>query len=114
MAERSPKTAGSDPSTIPAFEERLFPVFQFVLENVVAEFMPYVYEIMALLLELQPSGVTSAYAALLPNLTVPVNNWITPDDEIIEGNITPLVRLIEVRWLGPRVRCRCEPVVTRC
>lgn len=87
--------AGEDASTVPAFEEHLFPIFKLVLENNVSEFTPYVFQIMALLLECHPSGVTEAYEALLPNLMIPEGVWETSEGAIIEGNVPPLVRLIE-------------------
>lgn len=53
-----------------------------------AEFIPYVFQILSLLLELQSSQVPEPYMALFPHLLLPVL-WERP------GNIPPLVRLLQ-------------------
>ncbi|XP_038218626.1 exportin-2 [Zerene cesonia] len=50
----------SNPSAITAFEDALFPIFQEVLQNDVQEFMPYVFQMLSLLLELRV-GVTASF-----------------------------------------------------
>ena len=55
----------------------------------IAEFMPYVFQVLALLLEIRGEGTISApYIALFPHLLQPVL-WTR------DGNIPPLVRLIQ-------------------
>ncbi|GBP69393.1 Exportin-2 [Eumeta japonica] len=82
----------ANPSTINAFEDMLFPIFQDILKNDIQEFMPYVFQMLSLLLELRAStpgagGDCEAYAALLPCLVAPAL-WERP------ANIRPLVRLL--------------------
>jgi exportin-2 (importin alpha re-exporter) len=56
------------------FEALLFPPFQSVLALDVAEFVPYVFQILAQLLSSRPvnSGLSDAYRALFPPLLAPV------------------------------------------
>ena len=53
-----------------------------------AEFIPYVFQILSLLLEMHTDSVPSAYMALFPHLLQPIL-WERP------GNIPPLVRLLQ-------------------
>lgn len=64
----------------------LLPPFQFVLQSDVAEFTPYVFQILAQLLESRAS-LSPAYESLFPPLLMP-SNWERP------ANIPALVRLI--------------------
>ncbi|KAF1778937.1 Armadillo-type fold [Phytophthora cactorum] len=50
------------------FEELLFPPFQKVLTNDVEALSPYVYQVLAQMLELRPSGVSDAYKSMFPNV----------------------------------------------
>ncbi|XP_050356310.1 exportin-2 [Nymphalis io] len=81
----------SNPKAITAFEDALFPIFQDILQNDVQEFMPYVFQMLSLLLELRGSGGAGSapelYAALLPCLLAPPL-WERP------ANVRPLVRLL--------------------
>ncbi|XP_045540379.1 exportin-2 [Papilio machaon] len=81
----------SNPNAISAFEDALFPIFQEILQNDVQEFMPYVFQMLSLLLELRGStgggGEGEAYGALLPCLVAPPL-WERP------ANVRPLVRLL--------------------
>lgn len=52
------------------------------------EFIPYVFQILSLLMELHSGGVPDTYMALFPHLLAPVL-WERP------GNIPPLTRLIQ-------------------
>ena len=54
-----------------------------------SEFMPYVFQILSLMLELHSSSIPESYLALFPHLLQPVL-W-----ERL-GNIPPLVRLLQV------------------
>jgi len=79
----------SNPAAVQNFEQVLFPVFEEILKTDVQEFVPYVFQIMSLMLELHSTGsVPQQYMALFPFLLVPVL-WERP------ANIHPLVRLIQ-------------------
>lgn len=54
----------------------------------IPEFIPYIFQILSLLLELHTDSVPPAYMALFPCLLAPVL-WERP------GNIHPLVRLLQ-------------------
>jgi hypothetical protein len=61
-------STGSD--TIPHLEGYLFPPFQEILQQDIAEFAPYVFQLFALLLELRPHPIPETYTQLLnPVLT---------------------------------------------
>ncbi|CAG9793023.1 unnamed protein product [Diatraea saccharalis] len=87
----------SNPNAISAFEDALFPIFQDILQNDVQEFMPYVFQMLSLLLELRGGGGVGsgageggdgdAYGALLPCLVAPPL-WERA------ANVRPLVRLL--------------------
>ncbi|VDO93119.1 unnamed protein product [Soboliphyme baturini] len=74
---------------IPVFEKILFPIFQEILRTNVAEFMPYVFQVLALTLDLRPVGygIPEPYANLYNFLLSPVL-WES------RGNIPALVRLL--------------------
>ncbi|KAJ1519390.1 hypothetical protein ONE63_004682 [Megalurothrips usitatus] len=77
-----------NPAAVSSFEEALFPIFQGILSQDVQEFIPYVFQLLSLLLELHESGtIPEPYMVLFPCLLVPVL-WDRP------GNIHPLVRLL--------------------
>ncbi|VVC91320.1 unnamed protein product [Leptidea sinapis] len=82
----------ANPNAITAFEDALFPIFQEILQNDVQEFMPYVFQMLSLLLELRgtvQAGPDSAYAALLPCLVAPPL-WERP------ANTRPLTAMLGV------------------
>ena len=81
-------TCKVNPSAISSFEDGLFPPFQEILQQDVQEFIPYVFQILALLLEMHTDSVPQAYMALFPHLLLPIL-WERP------GNIPPLVRLLQ-------------------
>nr|XP_006818921.1 PREDICTED: exportin-2-like [Saccoglossus kowalevskii] len=74
-------------AAVSEFEKALFPPFQEILQADVQEFMPYVFQIMSMMLEMH-SDVPEAYMALFPHLLVPVL-WER------FGNIPALVRLLQ-------------------
>lgn len=84
-----------------AFEAALFPVFQGILQQDVLEFMPYVFQILSLLLEVREgkSEVPEPYLALFPCLLAPPL-WERP------GNVTPLIRLLcaFVKQASPKIQ----------
>ncbi|RZC37968.1 exportin-2 [Asbolus verrucosus] len=75
-------------SAVSSFEDILFPIFQGILQQDIQEFIPYVFQILSLLMEYTPIGsISDAYIQLLPCLLAPVL-WERP------ANISPLVRLL--------------------
>ncbi|KAG1687432.1 Exportin-2 [Nymphon striatum] len=78
----------SNVNAVSHFEDALFPVFQEILQKDVQEFIPYIFQILSLLLELHTDSVPPAYMALFPCLLSPAL-WERP------GNIHPLVRLLQ-------------------
>lgn len=72
-----------------SFEEVLFPVFQGILQQDILEFMPYVFQMLSLLLEIRENSgsISEPYWALFPCLLAPPL-WDR------SGNVTPLIRLI--------------------
>uniref|UniRef100_A0A4W4EA43 Exportin-2 C-terminal domain-containing protein n=1 Tax=Electrophorus electricus TaxID=8005 RepID=A0A4W4EA43_ELEEL len=81
-------TCKANPASVLSFEEALFPVFTEILQSDVQEFVPYVFQVMSLLLEIHTSSIPSSYMALFPHLLQPVL-WERT------GNIPPLVRLLQ-------------------
>ncbi|KAK3928644.1 Exportin-2 [Frankliniella fusca] len=78
----------SNPGAVASFEEALFPIFQGILSQDIQEFIPYVFQLLSLLLELHESGtIPEPYMVLFPCLLAPAL-WDRP------GNIHPLVRLL--------------------
>jgi len=81
-------TCAQNKSAVQNFEEALFEIFTQILVQDVTEFIPYVFQIMSLLLELHEPPVPGTYMNLFPHLLAPVL-WERP------GNIPPLVRLLQ-------------------
>lgn len=79
----------SEPNAVTSFEEALFPIFQNILQQDILEFMPYVFQMLSLLLEVREGtgGIPDPYWALFPCLLSPTL-WDRP------GNVTPLIKLI--------------------
>ena len=76
-----------------AMEERLFPVFTEVLQADIAEYVPYVFQVLAQLLEAHAAHdkqrvLPGSYASLLPPLLMPAL-WEQ------KGNVPALVRLLK-------------------
>ncbi|OJD23229.1 hypothetical protein ACJ73_05416 [Blastomyces percursus] len=69
-------------------EEALYPPFVAVLQNDVQEFAPYVFQLLAALLEANPSGTLPEY---YQNLIAPI---IMPNMWESKGNVPALVRLL--------------------
>lgn len=79
----------NQPSAVENFETVLFPVFQSILTEDVQEFVPYVFQILSLLLEVHtPGQIPQPYMELFTFLLIPVL-WER------SGNVKPLVRLIQ-------------------
>lgn len=83
-----------DPGHTGSFEGLLFPPFQVVLQMDVFEFTPYVFQVLAQLLEYRPgdAGLGEAYSNLFPPLLTPAL-WER------KGNVPALTRLIQA-YLG--------------
>lgn len=79
----------ASPDATESFEALLFPPFQKILANDVEALSPYVYQVLAQMLELRPSGVSPAYMSMFPVLLTP-SLW----DRISNG--PAIVKLIEV------------------
>ncbi|XP_050295241.1 exportin-2 [Anthonomus grandis grandis] len=78
----------ANPAAVKSFEDILFPIFQAILMQDIQEFIPYIFQILSLLMEFTPRGnVTEPYMQLLPCLLAPIL-WDRP------ANISPLVRLL--------------------
>lgn len=80
----------AQPAAVSSFEEALFPVFQGILQQDILEFMPYVFQMLSLLLEEREtngSPIPEPYWALFPCLLAPAL-WDR------SGNVTPLIRLL--------------------
>ncbi|MEE6522494.1 hypothetical protein FKM82_021061 [Ascaphus truei] len=81
-------TCKANPAAVGSFEEALFLVFTEILQSDVQEFIPYVFQVMSLLLEIHRNDIPPSYMALFPHLLQPVL-WERT------GNIPPLVRLLQ-------------------
>ncbi|KER20643.1 hypothetical protein T265_15265, partial [Opisthorchis viverrini] len=108
-------TCAADPSAVLHFESAFFPVFQDILQNDISEFVPYVFQLLSVMLEQYPMSDTVTavcksqsmvngsqsgsqgqsrtrpsppYSALLPRLLVPTL-W----DQ--RGNVPALARLMQ-------------------
>ncbi|PVV00239.1 hypothetical protein BB559_000006 [Furculomyces boomerangus] len=90
IASLSRFTCETNPSVLESIENSLFPRFQMILENEISEFMPYVFQILSLLLQLHKNSreLPVAYSALLQPLLQPVL-WD------YQGNIPALVKLLQ-------------------
>jgi exportin-2 (importin alpha re-exporter) len=79
-----------DPSATTTFEALLFEPFNVILQMDIAEFTPYVFQVLAQLLEFRPqqSGLGQSYTQLFQPL-------LTPDLWEKKGNVPALSRLIQ-------------------
>ena len=84
------KNVSGDAALMVQFEQLLFPAFQHVLTADVVEFTPYVFQLLAQMIESYPQGVTmpDSYMAIFPALLTPLM-WDR------RANVTPLVRLLK-------------------
>ena len=77
-----------NPQMATKFEEALFPLVESILVRDVSEFLPYVFQLLSLLLEIRPLPISPAYMSIYPHLLTPVL-WEQ------NGNIPALVRLLQ-------------------
>lgn len=78
----------TDKGVVTTIEDSLFPVIQIVLQNDVTEFLPYVFQVLSLSLEVREEGVKGPYMDLFPMLLQPVL-WERP------GNVPALTKLLQ-------------------
>ncbi|QRV84475.1 exportin-2 [Ceratobasidium sp. AG-Ba] len=77
----------SNPEAVGQFEQALFGPFTIIQQDV-DQFIPYVFQILAQMLEIHSSGVPPAYVSLLPIMFTPAV-WQQ------RGNVPALVRLVK-------------------
>ncbi|KAL4072157.1 CAS/CSE protein [Scleroderma yunnanense] len=77
-----------DASTLADFEQALFPHCTLILQQDIDQYIPYVFQILAQMLEMHTTGVTGNYRALLPFLFMPAC-WQQ------KGSIPALVKLLK-------------------
>lgn len=78
---------GKADNKIETFEAALFPIIESILVRDVSEFVPYVFQILSLLLELRPPPIPAAYMVIFPLLLTPAL-WERT------SNVAALVRLL--------------------
>ncbi|KAG0700788.1 CAS/CSE protein [Suillus ampliporus] len=76
------------PSTLPTFEQALFGPFTYILQQDIDQYIPYVFQILAQMLDSHSTGVPSEYRSLLPFL-------LTPTCWQQKGSIPGLVKLLK-------------------
>ena len=81
-------TCKSNSEVVSRYEASLFPLIENILVRDVSEFLPYVFQILSLLLELRPLPIPQSYMSIYPLLLAPVL-WERP------GNVPALVRLLQ-------------------
>jgi exportin-2 (importin alpha re-exporter) len=99
------------PESVADFEALLFPPFQGVLTRDVADFFPYVFQLLAELLELKPAppagehSLTDAYKTLLPPVLSP-GLWSS------KGTVPAVTDLLVVSGAPPSPLPRCAAPLT--
>ncbi|KAH7882920.1 CAS/CSE protein [Phlebopus sp. FC_14] len=76
------------PATLPTFEQALFGPFTFILQQDIDQYIPYVFQILAQMLELHTTDVPTEYRSLLAFLLMPAC-WQQ------KGSIPGLVKLLK-------------------
>ncbi|EKM56806.1 uncharacterized protein PHACADRAFT_141741 [Phanerochaete carnosa HHB-10118-sp] len=74
--------------TLPVFEQALFGPFTIILQQDIDQYIPYVFQLLAQMLELHTSDIPQAYRELLPFLLSPAS-WQQ------KGSIPGLVKLLK-------------------
>lgn len=62
----------SHPTAVSSFEGYLFPVFEDIMVKDVLEFLPYVFQLLALMLELREQPIIDSYIAIFPLILSPM------------------------------------------
>ncbi|OCH89837.1 Cse1-domain-containing protein [Obba rivulosa] len=78
----------ANPSSLPTFEQALFGPFTIILQQDIDQYIPYVFQILAQMLELHKHDVPAEYRNLLPFLLTPAS-WQQ------KGSIPGLVKLLK-------------------
>ncbi|KAI6659426.1 Exportin-2-like isoform X2 [Oopsacas minuta] len=60
------------PSAVTSFEQCLFPVFEDIMVRDVLEFLPYNFQLLALMLELRDQPIAESYTAIFPLILSPM------------------------------------------
>ncbi|EFJ27823.1 hypothetical protein SELMODRAFT_95055 [Selaginella moellendorffii] len=90
------KACERDQEVVMAFEGKLFPVFQFILQNDVAEFQPYAFQILAQLIESRGQPIPREYLVIFPVL-IDQRFWQK------SANVPAIIRLLQAFLLkAPR------------
>ncbi|KIM79693.1 hypothetical protein PILCRDRAFT_791278, partial [Piloderma croceum F 1598] len=76
------------PTTLPTFEQALFEPFTIIIQQEIEQYIPYVFQILAQMLELHTADVPTDYRSLLPFLLQPAI-WQQ------KGSIPGLVKLLK-------------------
>ncbi|KAF8867606.1 CAS/CSE protein [Infundibulicybe gibba] len=76
------------PTTLPTFEQALFGPFTIILQQDIDQYIPYVFQMLAQMLELHTTSVPAEYRGLLPFLLTPAM-WQQ------KGSIPGLVKLLK-------------------
>ncbi|KIP01732.1 hypothetical protein PHLGIDRAFT_336871 [Phlebiopsis gigantea 11061_1 CR5-6] len=76
------------PDSLPVFEQALFGPMTIILQQDIEQYIPYVFQLLAQMLELHTSDVPVAYRDILPILLTPAN-WQQ------KGSIPGLVKLLK-------------------
>ncbi|ERN11678.1 exportin-2 [Amborella trichopoda] len=77
-----------DPNMIPVFEAGLFPILQAIMVEDVMEFLPYVFQILAQLIELNRPPLSGNYMPIFEII-------LSPESWRRSGNVPALVRLLQ-------------------
>ncbi|KAJ0258194.1 Exportin-2 [Hirschfeldia incana] len=77
-----------DISLLPAFETSLFPSLQMILNNLIEEFLPYAFQLLAQLVELNRPPLSPSYMQIFLGL-------LSPDMWNKSGYVPALVRLLQ-------------------
>merc|ERR1719204_3081347 len=77
-----------DKGSITTVEDHLFPLIQTILTEDVTEFLPYVFQVLSLALEMREQGAQGTYMQLFPMLLQPVL-WER------SGNVPALTKLLQ-------------------
>ncbi|KAL1949825.1 hypothetical protein VTO73DRAFT_8706 [Trametes versicolor] len=78
----------ANPSTLATFEQALFGPFTIILQQDIEQYIPYVFQILAQMLDLHAGEVPAEYRSLLPFLLTPAS-WQQ------KGSIPGLVKLLK-------------------
>ena len=81
-------TCQQDQQQAEKFEATIFPIIESVLVRDIGEFLPYMFQILSLLLEVRPSPIPEPYMVIYPLL-------LTPTLWERQGNVPALVRLLQ-------------------